>query len=90
MTFAEAIDVILKQPGTAVHRKAWTSNKYLAIYGDILVIGCGEIVKKSLAVRIHKCPACGLVIDRDILAAKNILRFGQNLQALTKPIGLVA
>ncbi len=51
---------------------------------------CGEIVKKSLAVRIHKCPACGLVIDRDILAAKNILRFGQNLQALTKPIGLVA
>jgi putative transposase len=50
---------------------------------------CGEIVKKSLAVRIHECPACGLVIDRDILAAKNILRFGQNLQALTKPIGLV-
>ena len=43
MTFAEAIDVILKQPGTAVHRKAWTSNKYLAIYGDILVIGCGEV-----------------------------------------------
>jgi hypothetical protein len=40
MTFAEAIDVILKQPCTAVHRKAWTSNKYLAIYGDILVIGC--------------------------------------------------
>ena len=43
MTFAEAIDVILKQPGTAVHRKAWTSNKYLAIYGDVLVIGCGEV-----------------------------------------------
>ena len=43
MTFAEAIDVILKQPGTAVHRKAWTSNKYLAIYGDILVIGGGEV-----------------------------------------------
>ncbi len=43
MTFAEAIDVILKQPCTAVHRKTWTSNKYLAIYGDILVIGCGEI-----------------------------------------------
>lgn len=43
MTFAEAIDMILKQPGTAVHRKAWTSNKYLAIYGDVLVVGCGEV-----------------------------------------------
>lgn len=41
MTFAEAIDVILKQPGTAVHRKAWTSNKYLAIYGEVMVIGLG-------------------------------------------------
>ena len=51
---------------------------------------CGEMVKKSLAVRTHKCPHCGLVMDRDTLAAKNILRFGQNLQALTRPIGLVA
>lgn len=51
---------------------------------------CGEIVKKTLAVRVHKCPSCGLVMDRDTLAAKNILRFGQNLQALTRPIGLVA
>ncbi|MGI0011263.1 MAG: zinc ribbon domain-containing protein [Nitrosopumilaceae archaeon] len=27
--------------------------------------GCGKIVKKSLAIRTHICPYCGLVIDRD-------------------------
>ncbi len=35
--------------------------------------GCGETVKKSLSVRVHSCPFCGLVIDRDHNAAKNIL-----------------
>ncbi|MFD0694704.1 RNA-guided endonuclease InsQ/TnpB family protein [Paenibacillus sp. GCM10027628] len=34
---------------------------------------CGEIVKKSLAVRIHQCP-CGYVADRDENAAINILK----------------
>jgi putative transposase len=34
---------------------------------------CGNIVKKSLAVRIHNCPYCGLSLDRDINAALNIL-----------------
>lgn len=35
--------------------------------------GCGEKVPKSLAVRTHACPHCGLVIDRDWNAARNIL-----------------
>ena len=34
---------------------------------------CGEIVKKSLAVRVHQCP-CGYVADRDENAAINILK----------------
>lgn len=34
--------------------------------------GCGEIVKKSLSVRVHRCPHCGLTLDRDENAAKNI------------------
>lgn len=38
--------------------------------------GCGVIVKKSLSVRVHKCPHCGLVLDRDVNAAINILRAG--------------
>lgn len=33
---------------------------------------CGALVKKSLAVRTHKCK-CGLKIDRDVNAARNIL-----------------
>lgn len=37
---------------------------------------CGEYVEKSLSVRTHICPYCGLVEDRDINAAKNILRKG--------------
>jgi putative transposase len=50
---------------------------------------CGEVVKKSLAVRVHRCPVCGLEMDRDTLAAKNLLRFGQNRQVQTSPLGLV-
>ena len=34
---------------------------------------CGEIVKKDLSVRMHVCPVCGLKIDRDVNAARNIL-----------------
>jgi putative transposase len=37
---------------------------------------CGEIVKKDLSVRIHNCPYCGLVLDRDHNAAINILSLG--------------
>ncbi|MEW6207481.1 MAG: transposase [Acidobacteriota bacterium] len=33
---------------------------------------CGNRVRKSLAVREHRCIACGLVIDRDHNAALNI------------------
>jgi putative transposase len=35
---------------------------------------CGGIVKKSLAVRMHNCPYCGLSLDRDKNAALNILQ----------------
>jgi putative transposase len=36
--------------------------------------GCGVVVKKSLSVRVHCCPNCGLTIDTDHNAAINILR----------------
>ncbi|HEY7358373.1 MAG TPA: transposase [Ktedonobacterales bacterium] len=35
--------------------------------------GCGLRVQKSLSVRTHVCPGCGLVLDRDHNAALNIL-----------------
>ena len=38
--------------------------------------GCREMVEKSLDVRVHVCPVCGLVMDRDQNAAINILRLG--------------
>jgi putative transposase len=39
--------------------------------------GCGERVQNSLSVRTHVCTNCGLVLDRDENAARNILWAGQ-------------
>jgi putative transposase len=55
--------------------------------------GCGSMVPKGLSVRVHACPACGLVLDRDVNAARNILNLalqnplGRSGQALTWPVG---
>jgi putative transposase len=38
--------------------------------------GCGAVVGKDLSVRIHCCPWCGLTVDRDVNAARNILKRG--------------
>lgn len=38
---------------------------------------CGILVPKDLSVRVHRCPVCGLKIDRDLNASYNILRLGQ-------------
>ena len=35
--------------------------------------GCGIKVPKTLGKRRHECPACGLSLDRDLNAARNIL-----------------
>ena len=47
---------------------------------------CGNTVKKSLSVRTHRC-SCGLVLDRDINAAINILRLGTNPGGATAVAG---
>ena len=35
--------------------------------------GCGAVVRKGLADRVHSCTSCGLTLDRDHNAALNIL-----------------
>jgi putative transposase len=42
--------------------------------------GCGTRVEKSLSVRTHVCTSCGLILDRDENAARNIQRAGQARQ----------
>lgn len=44
--------------------------------------GCRSMVPKGLSVRVHACPDCGLVLDRDVNAARNILSL-----ALLTPLG---
>jgi putative transposase len=54
---------------------------------------CGELGQKSLSVRTHMCTSCGYVADRDINAAKNILkraRPGHGLQESTYTDGCSA
>ena len=52
-------------------------------YTSQICSNCGTIVKKDLSVRIHKCPHCGLEIDRDVNAARNILQRGKQLSVGT-------
>jgi len=40
---------------------------------------CGEIVQKSLSVRTHRCLSCGLVMDRDENASRNIIKLGLDM-----------
>ena len=64
-------------------KAAWAGRQVLAVppaYTSQGCSGCGERVPKSLSMRTHVCPSCGLVIDRDENAAINILRAGQARQ----------
>jgi len=43
-----------------------------------LCANCGSITTKDLAVRVHDCPYCGFVANRDYNAAVNIPGWGCN------------
>jgi putative transposase len=49
--------------------------------------GCGVIVAKGLNVRVHRCPDCGVELDRDVNAALNILAAGLAVRVSTYPVG---
>lgn len=77
---------------SAIMDAAWAKLRQMTAYkverrgGQIILVnpsgtsqkcsGCGCVVKKDLSVRMHKCPSCNLVIDRDHNAALNILKLG--------------
>ena len=42
---------------------------------------CHKLVPKTLSNRIHKCPYCGLVLDRDTNSAKDIKWVGTSLRS---------
>ncbi len=48
----------------------------------------GEMIPKFLSERVHQCLKCGLTLDRDINAARNILKAGleQAAHAETEPL----
>ncbi len=48
---------------------------------------CGEAVPKELSERVHDCPKCGLIMDRDVNAARNILKAGlEQARVEAKPL----
>jgi putative transposase len=66
-------------------RFRWWVEHYARLHGIVAVAvppqwtsqdcsRCGARVRKSLSVRTHRCPHCGLVLDRDHIAAANILQ----------------
>jgi putative transposase len=77
------------QLAKSIHDAGWGQFlrwvKYYGALHDIPVIAvapqftsqdcsaCGTLVQKSLSVRTHICPSCGVVLDRDHNAALNIL-----------------
>jgi IS605 OrfB family transposase len=61
-------------------KAAWAGKRVEAIppaYTSQDCSGCGERISKSLSVRTHACTNCGLILDRDANAARNILASGR-------------
>jgi len=59
--------------------EAGTLVEYVSAYNTTqLCSGCGKLVPKTLATRIHNCPYCGLVLARDHNSAITILNRSQH------------
>jgi putative transposase len=77
---------------TSIYDSTWGQLKRLAAYkAEVIEVDpynttqiCSNCERKQetklkLSDRIYKCQYCGLVLDRDVNAAKNILKLGQEL-----------
>ena len=63
------------------YKAAWAGRKYVAVnpaYTSQDCSRCGHRHALSLSDRTYTCPCCGVVLDRDLNASKNILRVGQH------------
>jgi putative transposase len=62
------------------HKAAWAGRSYVAVnpaYTSQDCSQCGHRQTLSLSDRTYTCPCCMLVLDRDLNAARNILRLGR-------------
>jgi putative transposase len=62
------------------HKAAWAGRRFIAVnpaYTSQDCSGCGHRQPLSLSDRHYHCPCCGLVLDRDLNAARNILRLAR-------------
>ena len=71
-------------------KAAWAGRRFIAVnpaYTSQDCSGCGHRkTDLTLADRVYHCPFCGLVIDRDLNAALNILAVGRHgLASAQKP-----
>jgi putative transposase len=61
-------------------KAAWAGRRLVAVnpaYTSQDCSGCGQRHVRSLSDRTYTCLCCGLVLDRDLNAARNILRLAQ-------------
>lgn len=67
------------------HKAAWAGRRFVAVnpaYTSQDCSGCGHRQVLSLSDRTYTCPCCGLVLDRDLNAARNILRLAKEQMGL--------
>ena len=67
------------------YKAAWAGKQMEAVnpaYTSQDCSGCGERIYKSLSIRTHVCTNCGLMLDRDLHAAKHIHWRAQRLRGV--------
>lgn len=79
-------DIAIRQLINFITYKAENAGKTVVLvdpaYTTQICSDCGKIEPKTLKERIHNCP-CGCTLDRDVNAARNILRIGLDSLVLT-------
>jgi putative transposase len=70
------------------YKAAWAGRQCVAVnpaYTSQDCSRCGHRQALSLSDRVYRCPCCGLVLDRDLNAARNILRLALVLLGWGQP-----